>query len=74
MTVLLGAGAGFVMPAVVSMAMSVATPQDAGLASGVTSTGAMAGSALGLAVLTTISAQRISVFKIRLFDRVPRRS
>jgi EmrB/QacA subfamily drug resistance transporter len=58
MAVLLGAGAGFAMPAILSLAMSVATPRDAGLASGVASTGGMAGGALGLAVLISLSTQR----------------
>jgi EmrB/QacA subfamily drug resistance transporter len=59
MAVLLGAGAGLAMPAIMSLAMSVATPQDAGVASGVASTAGMAGGALGLAVLTTLSSGRM---------------
>jgi predicted MFS family arabinose efflux permease len=55
---LLGAGAGTCFPALVTLAMSGATPSDAGLASGLVNTGAQAGGALGLAVLATLSASR----------------
>ncbi|RZS36326.1 EmrB/QacA subfamily drug resistance transporter [Herbihabitans rhizosphaerae] len=58
MAVLLGLGAGLAMPAVMALAMSGATPQDAGLVSGVASTSGMVGGALGLAVLTAISSAR----------------
>jgi EmrB/QacA subfamily drug resistance transporter len=56
--VLLGAGAGTCFPALMSLAMSGATPQDAGLASGLVNTSAQVGGALGLAVLATLSATR----------------
>ncbi|MBA3508460.1 MAG: MFS transporter [Thermoleophilaceae bacterium] len=56
--VLLGAGAGLSFPALVTIAMSGATPSDAGLASGLVNTGAQAGGALGLAVLATMSTTR----------------
>jgi EmrB/QacA subfamily drug resistance transporter len=49
--VLLGAGAGTCFPALMTLAMSGATPADAGLASGLVNTGAQAGGALGLAIL-----------------------
>ncbi|WP_281179739.1 MFS transporter [Actinoplanes subtropicus] len=52
----LGAGGGLAFPALAALAMSSATPDDAGLASGVFSTTAEVGSALGLAVLATLSA------------------
>jgi EmrB/QacA subfamily drug resistance transporter len=52
----LGVGAGLAFPALAALAMSSATPDDAGLASGVFSTTAEVGSALGLAVLATLSA------------------
>jgi hypothetical protein len=41
-----------------ALAMSSATPQDAGLASGLVNTTAQLGGALGLAVLATVSAAR----------------
>ena len=43
-----------------TLAMSSATPQDAGLASGLVNTTAQIGGALGLAVLATVSASRTS--------------
>jgi EmrB/QacA subfamily drug resistance transporter len=56
--VLLGAGAGTCFPALMTLAMSGATPADAGLASGLVNTGAQAGGALGLAILATLSSSR----------------
>jgi EmrB/QacA subfamily drug resistance transporter len=56
--VLLGAGAGTCFPALMTLAMSGATPSDAGLASGLVNTGAQAGGALGLAILATLSSSR----------------
>jgi EmrB/QacA subfamily drug resistance transporter len=56
--VLLGIGAGLCFPALMTLAMSGATPSDAGLASGLISTTAQVGGALGLAVLATLSASR----------------
>jgi MFS family permease len=55
---LLGIGAGLAFPALMTVAMSGATPQDAGLASGLVNTTAQVGGALGLAVLATLSASR----------------
>ena len=52
---LLGLGAGTAFPALMNLAMSGATPQDAGLASGLVNTTAQVGGALGLAVLATLS-------------------
>ncbi len=57
-TVAIGAGAGLCFPALMTLAMSGATPQDAGLASGLVNTTAQIGGALGLAVLATVSAAR----------------
>jgi len=59
-TALVGAGAGLCFPALMALAMSSATPQDAGLASGLVNTTAQIGGALGLAVLSTVSASRSS--------------
>src|SRR4051812_14565876 len=56
--VLLGAGAGLSFPAVMTLAMSGATEDDAGLASGLVNTTQQVGGALGLAVLATLSTTR----------------
>jgi MFS family permease len=56
--VLLGVGAGMAFPALAALAMAETTPEDAGLASGVFNTTAEVGSALGLAVLATLSSGR----------------
>jgi len=55
---LLGSGAGVSFPALMTLAMSGATQEDAGLASGLVNTTAQVGAALGLAVLATLSASR----------------
>ncbi|MGH3246040.1 MAG: MFS transporter [Trebonia sp.] len=55
---LAGTGAGLCFPALMTLAMSGATPRDAGLASGLVNTTAQIGGALGLAVLATVSASR----------------
>jgi EmrB/QacA subfamily drug resistance transporter len=55
---LLGTGAGLAFPSLMTLAMSGATPQNAGLASGLVNTTAQVGAALGLAVLATLSAAR----------------
>src|SRR3954453_1224698 len=51
----LGFGIGVSFPALMNLAMSGATPEDAGLASGLVNTTAQVGGALGLAVLATVS-------------------
>jgi EmrB/QacA subfamily drug resistance transporter len=56
--VLLGTGIGVSFPSLMSIAMSGATREDAGLASGLVNTTAQVGGALGLAVLATLSATR----------------
>lgn len=56
--VLLGVGAGLSFPALTILAMSGATPSDAGLASGLLNTTAQVGGALGLAVLAALSSNR----------------
>jgi EmrB/QacA subfamily drug resistance transporter len=55
---ILGLGIGVCFPALMNLAMSGATQQDAGLASGLVNTTAQVGGALGLAVLATLSATR----------------
>ncbi|MDX6684992.1 MAG: hypothetical protein QOF86_1120 [Baekduia sp.] len=52
----IGAGAGF--PAIMTRAMSGATPSDSGLASGLINTSAQVGGAIGLAVLATLASER----------------
>ncbi len=59
-TILLGTGAGVCFPALMTLAMSGATPEDAGLVSGLVNTTAQVGGALGLAVLATLSTSRTS--------------
>jgi EmrB/QacA subfamily drug resistance transporter len=53
-----GFGAGVAFPALMMLAMSGATPQDAGLASGLVNTTGQVGGAIGLAVLATVSTER----------------
>jgi EmrB/QacA subfamily drug resistance transporter len=56
--ILLGVGAGVSFPALMTLAMSGATPSDSGLASGLVNTTQQVGGALGLAVLATLSSTR----------------
>jgi EmrB/QacA subfamily drug resistance transporter len=56
--ILLGFGIGVSFPALMTLAMSGATQEDAGLASGLVNTTAQVGGALGLAVLATLSTTR----------------
>jgi EmrB/QacA subfamily drug resistance transporter len=55
---LLGVGAGLSFPSLMGIAMSSATREDSGLASGLVNTSLQVGGALGLAVLATLSATR----------------
>ena len=55
---LFGLGAGLSFPALMNVAMSGATDEDAGLASGLVNTSAQVGGALGLALLATLSGSR----------------
>ncbi len=55
---LVGVGGGLSFPALMTLAMSDSSTEDAGLASGLVSTTAQVGGALGLAVLATISTAR----------------
>ena len=56
--VLFGAGAGLAFPALMTLAMSGATPSDSGLASGLVNTSMQVGGAIGLAVLATLATER----------------
>jgi MFS family permease len=62
---LMGAGAGLCFPALMTLAMSGASPRDAGLASGLVNATGQVGGALGLAVLATVSASRTSTLIAR---------
>jgi EmrB/QacA subfamily drug resistance transporter len=55
---IIGVGIGISFPALMTLAMSGATPEDAGLASGIVNTSAQVGGAIGLAVLATLAAER----------------
>ncbi|MEX2107525.1 MAG: MFS transporter [Solirubrobacterales bacterium] len=55
---LVGVGIGTAFPSLMTLAMSGATPQDAGLASGLVNTTAQVGGAIGLAVLATLATER----------------
>jgi MFS family permease len=55
---ILGFGIGSSFPALMTVAMSGAKPEEAGLASGLVNTTMQVGGALGLAVLATLSATR----------------
>jgi EmrB/QacA subfamily drug resistance transporter len=55
---LVGAGVGMAFPSLMTLAMSGATPSDAGLASGLVNTSMQVGGAIGLAVLATLATER----------------
>jgi MFS family permease len=57
-TALIGLGAGLCFPPTMTLAMSGVRPTDAGLASGLINTTGQVGGAIGLSVLTTVSAGR----------------
>ncbi len=59
----LGVGAGLSFAAVMTLAMSGATPQDAGLASGLVNSSVQVGGAIGLAVLATLAAERTNALR-----------
>ena len=56
--VLIGLGAGTAFPAIVTLAMSGATMEDSGLASGLVNATTQVGGAIGLAVLATLASDR----------------
>ncbi len=53
-----GTGAGIAFPALMTLAMSGATPENAGLTSGIVNTTQQIGGAIGLSVLATLSTTR----------------
>jgi len=55
---LLGIGGGLSFPALMTLAMSSASPEDSGLASGLVNTTQQVGGALGLAILATVAENR----------------
>jgi EmrB/QacA subfamily drug resistance transporter len=55
---LIGLGVGACFPALMTLAMSGATMEDSGLASGLVNTSAQVGGAIGLAVLATMASER----------------
>jgi EmrB/QacA subfamily drug resistance transporter len=55
---LIAIGVGTAFPAIMTMAMSGATPADSGLASGLVNTSMQVGGSIGLAVLATLSTER----------------
>jgi len=61
--VLLGVGGGLCFPPLMGLAMSGASPADAGLASGLINTTGQVGGAIGLAVLATVSSARTAALK-----------
>jgi EmrB/QacA subfamily drug resistance transporter len=67
---LIGTGMGIAFPGLATLAMSTATEADAGLASGLVNTTAQVGSALGVAVLATLSADRTATLLASGSDRV----
>ena len=62
---LLGTGAGLSFPSLMTLAMSGATDEDSGLASGLINTSLQVGGALGLAILATLSATRTETLEER---------
>jgi len=56
--ILFGVGAGVGFPSVMTLAMSGATAEDSGLASGLVNTTQQVGGALGLAILATVATKR----------------
>ena len=54
----MGLGAGLGFPALMTLAMSGATREDSGLASGLVNTSVQVGGAIGLALLATLATER----------------
>ena len=60
----LGIGAGLAFPALLTLAMSSATPEDSGLVSGLVNTTQQVGGALGLSVLATLSSSHTRALRL----------
>jgi MFS family permease len=60
---LLGTGTGLAFPSLMTLAMSAATAQDSGLASGLVNTTQQVGGALGLAVLATVATNHTNALR-----------
>src|SRR3954469_10227699 len=58
---LIAVGLATWFPAIVTLAVAGATPEDAGLASGLVNTSMQVGGAIGLAILATLSGERTQV-------------
>ena len=52
-------GAGLVIPALMTLAMSGVAPEDSGLASGLVNTTQQVGGAFGIAILATVAANEV---------------
>jgi MFS family permease len=61
--VLFGIGGGLSFPALMTLAMSGATPADAGLASGLVNTTVQVAGAIGLALLATVATERTDALR-----------
>jgi EmrB/QacA subfamily drug resistance transporter len=61
---LIGLGAGLSFPSLMTLAMSGATPSDAGLASGLVNATVQVGGAIGLAVLATLATERTDGLRV----------
>jgi EmrB/QacA subfamily drug resistance transporter len=61
--VLIGIGAGLCFPPTMTLAMTGVRPSDAGLASGLVNTTGQVGGAIGLSILTTVSASRSTTLR-----------
>jgi EmrB/QacA subfamily drug resistance transporter len=60
---LIGLGNGLGFPALMTLAMSGATPSDSGLASGLVNTSVQVGGAIGLATLATLATERTATLR-----------
>jgi hypothetical protein len=59
----IGVGAGLLFPSVVTLAMSAATPEDSGLASGLVNTTRQVGGVIGTAILATLATAHSNVLR-----------